>query len=98
MAGQIRMTPEQMNSRASEVRGQRDAFEEVISKMQNIINELLTEWEGAASASYSQQFNDLKPSFDNMKQLLDDMATQLDKTAEAVKALDEEIASKFGVQ
>ena len=98
MAGQIRMTPEQMNSRASEVRGQRDAFEEVINKMQNIINELLTEWEGAASASYSQQFNDLKPSFDNMKQLLDDMATQLDKTAEAVKALDEEIASKFGVQ
>jgi len=30
--------------------------------------------------------------------LLDDMGTQLDKTAEAVKALDEEIASKFGAQ
>ena len=98
MAGQIRMTPEQMNSRASEVRGQRDAFEEVINRMQAIINELLTEWEGAASASYSQQFEELKPSFNNMKQLLDDMGTQLDKTAEAVKALDEEIASKFGVQ
>ena len=98
MAGQIRMTPEQMNSRASEVRGQRDAFEDLINKMQGIIDELLTEWEGAASASYAQQFDDLKPSFDNMKKLLDDMATQLDKTAEAVKALDEEIASKFGVQ
>jgi len=98
MAGQIRMTPEQMNSRASEVRGQRDAFEEVINRMQAIINELLTEWEGAASASYSQQFEELKPSFNNMKQLLDDMGTQLDKTAAAVKALDEEIASKFGVQ
>ena len=98
MAGQIRMTPEQMNGRASEVRGQRDAFEEVVNTMGRIIEGLLTEWEGAASASYDQQFKDLKPSFDKMKELLDDMATQLDKTAEAVKALDEEIASKFGIQ
>ena len=98
MAGQIRMTPEQMNSRATEVRGQRDAFQDVISAMQKIIDDLQTEWEGAASASFEQQFNDLKPSFNDMKQLLDDLATQLDKTAEAVKALDEEIAGKFGVR
>ena len=92
------MTPEQMNSRASSVRGQRDAFEDLISKMQNIINELLTEWEGAASESYAQQFNDLQPSFIKMNELLDDLATQLDGTAEAVKSLDQEIASRFGAQ
>lgn len=92
------MTPEQMNARATEVRGQRDAFEGVVTRMGNIINELLTEWEGAASASYDQQFRDLQPSFNSMKNLLDDMAMQLDKAAEAVKSLDEEIASKIGVR
>ena len=98
MSVNISMTPDKMNSRASEIREQSDVFEGVISRMQRIIDELLTEWAGLASEKYSEQFEALKPSFDDMKQLLDDMAAQLDKSAEAVDALDKEIASKFGVQ
>ena len=97
MAGQIRITPEQMRQRATEVRGQGQTFQEVIDKMQTIIYELQTEWEGAASKGFEAQFEQLKPSFNNMKQLIDDMGGQLDATANAVEQMDQEIANKFGV-
>ncbi len=97
MAGQIRLTPEQMRSRAGEVRNEGETFQGVINKMQNIITELQTEWEGQASESFAQQFDALKPSFENMRQLIDDIGSQLDATANAVEQLDQDIASKFKI-
>ena len=95
MSGQIRMTPEQMRGRAGEVRNQGETFQEVINRMGNIINELQTEWEGQASQAFAEQFNRLKPSFNDMRQLIDDIGTQLDATANAVEQLDQDIASRF---
>ena len=95
MAGQIRLTPEQMRQRAGEVRNQGETFQDVINRMQNIINELQTEWEGQASRAFAEQFDRLKPAFNDMRRLIDDIGTQLDATSNAVEQLDQEIASKF---
>ena len=92
---QIRMTPEQMRQRSGEVRTQGDTFQDVINRMQNIITELQTEWEGQASRAFYDQFNRLKPAFNDMRQLVADIGTQLDQTANAVESLDQEIASRF---
>jgi len=92
---QIRMTPEMMRSRAGEVRQQGETFQEVINRMGNIINELQSEWEGQASQAFAQQFDRLRPSFNEMRQLVDDIGTQLNGTANAVEQLDQEIASRF---
>jgi len=89
------MTPEQMLARSGEVRGQGEGFQRVIDRMQSIIDELQTEWEGAASQAFAQQFDGLKPSFNEMKELIDKIGTQLDQTATAVEDLDNEIAGKF---
>ena len=97
MAGQIRMTPETMRSRAGEVRSQGETFQDVINKMQNLINELQAEWEGQASQQFAAQFDSLKPSFNETKQLIDDIGQQLDQTANAVEQLDQEIAGKFKI-
>ena len=93
--GQIRITPEQMRGRAKEVHVQKDTFEDVISKMRNIINELQTEWEGQASRSFYDQFERLQPAFEQMRQLLYDLGGQLNSTADALEQLDQQIASKF---
>jgi len=98
MAGQIRMTPGQMRTRSGEVRNEGEKFQDVINKMQTIINELQTEWEGEASRSFEAQFNSLKPSFNNMRQLIEDISMQLAQTADAVEELDRSIAGKFGVR
>lgn len=95
MAGQIRMTPDQMRQRSAEVNNQGEAFNEVINRMQGIINELQTEWEGQASRAFYEQFNRLKPAFVDMRQLIVDIGTQLSSTATAVENLDQDIASRF---
>ena len=95
MAGQIRLTPEQMRQRSGEVRNQGEVFQDVINRMQSIINELQTEWEGQASRAFAEQFDRLKPSFNEMRSLIDDIGTQLDATASAVEQLDQEIAGRF---
>ena len=95
MSSQIRMSPEMMRSRAGEVRQQGETFQEVINRMGNIINELQSEWEGQASQAFAQQFDRLRPSFNEMRQLVEDIGTQLNGTANAVEQLDQEIASRF---
>ncbi len=97
MAGQIRITPDQMRTRASEFRTEGQNFEDVITKMQNLINTLQEEWEGEASRKFADQFEALKPSFIEVRNLIDDIGGQCDATAEALESLDQEIASKFSV-
>jgi len=89
------MSPEQMRGRAGEVRNQGETFQEVINRMGHIINELQTEWEGQASQAFAEQHNRLQPYFREMRQLMDDIGTQLDSTANAVEQLDQDIASRF---
>ena len=95
MAGQIRMTPEQMRQRANEVRVQGENFQDVINRMQQKINELQTEWEGQASRAFAEQFDRLKPAFNDMRRLIDDIGGQLDATANSVEQLDQDIANRF---
>lgn len=97
MAGQIRITPDQMRGRAGEFRTEGNNFEEVINKMQNLINVLQDEWEGEASSQFAQQFEALKPSFNEVRQLIEDIGGQLDATANAVEQLDQDIAKKFQI-
>jgi WXG100 family type VII secretion target len=92
---QIRMSPELMRTRSSEVHGQGQMFNEVIQKMRGIINELQTEWEGNASRQFAAQFESLQPSFNSMHRLFEDLSKQLSETARVVEEMDATIASKF---
>lgn len=95
MAGQIRITPEQMHGRAGEFRTAQSDFDQVVTKMKNLITTLQGEWEGSASDKFAAQFESLQPAFRDMSQLINDIAKQCDDVADATQALDEEIARKF---
>lgn len=97
MAGQIRITPEQMRIRAASFIEEGNNFEEVITRMQNLISTLQEEWEGEASVMFAEQFEALKPSFTEVRKLINDIGTQCNATADAVESLDQEIASKFSI-
>ena len=97
MAGQIRITPDQMRTRAGEFRTEGNNFEECITKMRNLIGTLQEEWEGQASQGFATQFEKLEPSFKEVRQLIEDIGGQLDATAAAVEQLDQEIANKFNI-
>ncbi|MBR2707598.1 MAG: WXG100 family type VII secretion target [Mogibacterium sp.] len=94
-SGQIRMTPDTMRTRAGEYRTESQNVADVIAKMDSLLQTLQAEWEGASSEAYAAKYGELRPSFVAMKDLIDDIAMALDKTAEAVESTDAAIASQF---
>lgn len=95
MSDQIRMSPEMMRSRASEYATQSEMVGEVIAKMDSLLTQLQSEWEGAASRSYAEKYEELKPGFVKAQELIMDISTALNKTADIVEQQDQDIAAQF---
>ena len=95
MAGQIRITPDQMRSRAGEYRQQQAEVENVISRMDSLLSELQGEWEGEAARAYSARFSELRPGFVKAQELIGEIAQALDATAQSLEEVDANIASQF---
>ncbi|BAR04897.1 hypothetical protein A200_00325 [Parascardovia denticolens IPLA 20019] len=95
MAGQIRITPDQMRSRAGEYRNEANKIQDVISKMDSLLNQLQSEWEGQSAQAYAQKFAELRPGFVKAEDLTNDIAKSLDATAQSLESTDQNIASQF---
>ena len=85
---QLRVTPEQLRGRASEYRTQGEQVQEVITKLDSLINTLESEWEGISASRYISQYSDLRPSFVSMQQLITELASALDQEANKFEAAD----------
>lgn len=95
MSNQIRITPEQMRERANQYRKEADTVSDVIRNMDNLLEALKGEWEGSASESYDARYKELKPGFQKAEQLIREIATALDSTANIVEETDTSIANQF---
>ena len=95
MAGQIRMTPETMRQRAGEYTTQANNLQSIITKIDALLRQLQSEWEGNASEAYAAKFAELRPGFVKAKELIDEISTALKNTAEIVSQTDQNIANQF---
>ena len=95
MANQIRITPDQMRGRASEYRTEAGKVENVISKLDTLLQNLQGEWEGQASESYAARYQELRPGFVKAEELIKEIAAALDSTANIVEETDTNIANQF---
>ena len=95
MANQIRITPDQMRERANQYRVEADTVNGVINKMDTLLGQLQSEWEGASSESYAARYQELKPGFIRAEALIREIATALDSTARIVEETDASIANQF---
>lgn len=93
MAGQIRITPDQMRNRAGEYDQEAAKVGEVIGKMDSLLGLLQEEWEGAAARAYADRFAQLRPSFTQAQQLIEEIATALRNTATTLEQTDQAIAA-----
>lgn len=98
LAGQIRMTPEELKTKAQRYGQAGLQIEQILRDLTNLQNELRAEWEGRAFQGFDDQFNQLKPKVQNFAQLMHDINTQLNRTAEAVAQHDEQLSRNFGLQ
>lgn len=95
MANQIRMTPETMRTRAGEYTNQANNLQQIISKMDTLLTQLQSEWEGEASRAYAAKFAELRPGFVKAKDLIDEISAALKSTAQIVEDTDNRIAGQF---
>ncbi|WEV58587.1 WXG100 family type VII secretion target [Bifidobacterium sp. ESL0728] len=95
MAGQIRITPDEMHTQAGNYRQQAEKVNEVITAMNGLLETLKGEWEGAASQSYAARYEQLKPGFIQARELINEIATALDNTATSLDETDQQIAAQF---
>ena len=96
MADQIiKMTPATMRARARETDNQEKIVEDVIRYMDKLLLTLKGEWEGKAVKGYEDRYNKIKPSLNNAKELLGEIAHNLRETARIVEDTDNNIASQF---
>ncbi len=95
MSEQIRITPEQMRERGAQYRSEAEKVGEVISRMDSLLGQLQSEWEGAASSSYSERYQELKPGFLKAEELIREIASALESTANIIEETDQSIAASF---
>lgn len=95
MSGQIRMTPETMRQRAREYTTQANNLDSIIRKMDSLLKQLQSEWEGDSSRAYAEKFAQLRPGFTKAKELIDEISSALTKTAQIVESTDRDIANQF---
>ncbi|MRX72685.1 WXG100 family type VII secretion target [Bacillus lacus] len=98
MAGQIRMTPEQLQAKAKRYGQGSQQIEQILRDLTNLQEELRGEWEGRAFERFDDQFRELSPRVQDFSRLLQEIETQLVKTAEAVAQQDEALSQNFGLR
>jgi len=92
---QIRLEPEQLQELSTQLRGEGDKFEDCIAAMDALINRIPDAWAGQAAEAFQEQFSSLKPGFEQVRTLIDDIGTQIADILRTVQELDDDIASKL---
>lgn len=95
MASEIKLTPEQMRSRAKSYANESQNLQKSISNMDKLIKALESEWKGDASKAYAARYNSLKPAFKNCKELMDELSANLKQSAKIMEETDKKIASQL---
>lgn len=96
MAGQIRITPEQLISQAKAYLKGSQEVDTVLRNLESTTNQIASEWEGQAFKQYQAQFEQLKPKVRQFSELLQQINGQLNSAAKTLDQADQDISKRFG--
>lgn len=95
MSGNIRLNPEELEDFAKRYGIESSNVQTVLDKLDTLISQLGDAWEGGASQAFSDQYVELRPSFVNMVNLLEDIQRQLASSADTLRQTDANIAGQI---
>ena len=84
MADRLRVTPEEMQSTATQLQSYSSQMENAYLKMSNVVRELDGTWNGDASEAFKNQFNTFYANISKTEVAMADAVTELNKIAQAV--------------
>jgi len=83
---------------SQKLRTEKENFDAAIKSMAEIVNALPEVWEGETSMKYIDQFADLTPGFEATRDLIEEIAAQMDSIVATVQDTDSGMASQVGVK
>lgn len=84
----IRMNPDLLDQKASEVRTYKAQHDEAIAKIKALVASLTEFWEGDAQKNFEANFNSMESTFNAFSESLESYAKDMNKTAEAFRIAD----------
>ena len=82
----IQVTPEVLNSKATEVRNLRD---DTMARLRSLILALNETWKGEAQAAFVAKFESMQSSFTSFSEMLEGYATLMDTAARELQNTDQ---------
>ncbi|CAM3250973.1 WXG100 family type VII secretion target [Filibacter tadaridae] len=95
MSGIIRVTPAELEAMSTRYNHESGEVASQIGRLDGMIGELQSMWEGASSAAFAEQYERLKPHFHDMQQLLSEVGLQLNRAGQAMQDADQQIAGQI---
>lgn len=95
---QIRITPEELEAGASAIESYRENIASEVNALNNKINEVSSNWEGAAQSAFLASYQDLySPTLkDTFPEILTGIAEQLKAAAKIMRDTDEQLRQAMG--
>ncbi|MBQ7220144.1 MAG: WXG100 family type VII secretion target [Synergistaceae bacterium] len=84
----IRLTSDVLKQRASEVNQCMDDQKNIVNKVQGIIDEVVSDWEGEAQKGFIQAFDNAKPVYEQFAPDLEKFASFLTNYANTMEYVD----------
>ena len=91
----LKLDYEALESSSKTLKEQGDTFEDCIDQMTTVVNGLPDIWEADTCDKYVEQYNTAKKTLDEVRQLIQDMAEQMDKIAKNFRDADTDMAGQM---
>ncbi len=92
----IRLEHEELYARAGEYSNESEEVNAMTGRLDSLMDNLMSEWEGKAAEAFVNQYEEIKPSIIKLEELLSDVSEQLKKIADTMQETDESIAGGIG--
>ena len=79
----IKITPELLRGKASELKGLQNEHEAVMSKITSMVNGLNEQWTGEAQQAFQQSFEGMKPTFTRFVEILANYSNKMNEIGRA---------------
>ena len=95
-AGQIRVTPEQLASVASQLNGGAGSIDGILSQLAGNVAPLGSDWAGVAQGRFLQLWEQWQTSSKQLHQALAEIAVLMQRASGAYESNEQQIAASFG--
>lgn len=95
MAKEIMLTPEELRTKAGDIRKYKNSHEDIMNRMTNLVGSVCTVWRGDAQDAFVAKYMGMKSTFTNFEAALESFAALIEETANKIEQTDNSLGSRI---